>query len=70
MFYIVSNYKNLFNVGASWNYFEAGHRKDPCHGVGGTVKRIADDVVREQKVEIQDAGDFFASTLSSDMKKP
>ena len=39
IFYIVSNHMNLFSVVASWNYFEAGHGKGPCDGVGGTVKK-------------------------------
>lgn len=43
IFYIVSRHKSLFSVSASWNYFEAGHGKGPCDGVGGSVKRMADD---------------------------
>ena len=43
IFYIVSGHKSLFGVSASWNYFEAGHGKGPCDGVGGSVKRMADD---------------------------
>ena len=44
---------------AAWNYFEAGHGKGPCDGVGGTVKRLADDAIKQNKVVIQDASDFF-----------
>ena len=43
IFYIVSGHKSLFGVSASWNYFEAGDGKGPCDGVGGSVKRMADD---------------------------
>ena len=62
IFYIISKHKSLFGVSASWNYFEAGHGKGPCDGVGGSVKRMADEAVRQQKVIIQDASDFFSWT--------
>ena len=62
MFYIISQHKGLFGVSASWNYFEAGHGKGPCDGVGGSVKRMADEAVRQQKVVIQDACNFFSWT--------
>ena len=44
---------------ASWHYFEAGHGKGPCDGVGGTTKRLADEAVRQQKATVQSANDFF-----------
>ena len=62
IFYIVSRHKSLFGVSASWNYFEAGHGKGPCDGVGGSVKRMADEAVKQRKVVIQDAHDFFSCT--------
>ena len=62
IFYLLSHHKELFGVNASLNYFEAGHGKGPCDGVGGSVKRMADEAVRQQKVTIQDASDFFAWT--------
>ena len=62
IFYLLSHHKELFGVSASWNFFEAGHGKGPCDGVGGSVKRMADEAVRQQKVTIQDASDFFAWT--------
>lgn len=62
IFYLISRHKELFDVTASWNYFEAGHGKGPCDGVGGSVKRMADEAVRQQKASIQDAPDFFAWT--------
>ena len=62
IFYLLSHHKELFGVSASWNFFEADHGKCPCDGVGGSVKRMADEVVRQQKVTTQDASDFFAWT--------
>jgi len=58
MFYIVSDCKELFGVPATWNYFEAGHGKGPCDGLGGTSEKMIDIAVRQHKCNIQDAGDF------------
>ena len=54
MFYIVANHGRLFDdITASWQYFEAGHGKGPCDGVGGTVKRQADSAFKCQVCSIQ-----------------
>ncbi|KAL3880396.1 hypothetical protein ACJMK2_032640 [Sinanodonta woodiana] len=43
IFSIVAHHDTLFpGMKASWLYFEAGHGKGPCDGVGGTAKRLAD----------------------------
>ena len=59
IFSVVAAHKQLFGVSAAWNYFEAGHGKGPCDGVGGTAKRLADQAVKSKKARIQDADDFF-----------
>ena len=46
-------------MSATWNYFEAGHGKGPCDGVGGTSKRMADQATK-RNIRIQSAGDFYA----------
>ena len=53
-----------YNISATWNYWEAGHGKGPCDGLGGTVKRMADNAVKSGKVCIQDSDDFYAWTQS------
>ncbi|XP_071164971.1 uncharacterized protein [Mytilus edulis] len=58
-FYIVSDHKNIFGVNAIWNYFETGHGKGPCDGIGGTSKRTADLAVRQGKITVQDAPEYF-----------
>ena len=60
VFQIISAHENEFGCKASWNYFEAGHGKGPCDGIGGTVKRLADDAVTQNKVVIQDPLDILA----------
>jgi hypothetical protein len=32
--YLVANHDKIFGMKASWQYWEAGHRKGPCDGVG------------------------------------
>ncbi|XP_048577462.1 uncharacterized protein LOC125559795 [Nematostella vectensis] len=59
IFAIVANHKEEFVVPVRWNYFEAGHGKGPCDGVGGAAKRMADEAVRSGKVVIDDAHSFF-----------
>lgn len=59
IFHILTQHKKEFGIPASWHYFEAGHGKGPCDGVGGSTKRMADEAVRQQKATIQDADDFF-----------
>ena len=61
IFNIVCNHEKWLEGGAAaWNYFEAGHGKGPCDEIGGTAKRLADDAIKQEKVIIQDAQDFFA----------
>ena len=63
--YMVSHHTSLFGVQAAWIYFEAGHGKGACDGVGGTSKRMADDAVKHQKCIIQNALDYYTWAKSS-----
>ena len=40
-------------------YFDIGHGKGPCDGLGGTCKRLAHQAVRSGKVLIQGAEGFY-----------
>ena len=44
IFHVVANHQEIYEWGATWNYFEAGH--------GGTVKRMSDEAVRSGKALI------------------
>jgi hypothetical protein len=57
--YLVANHDKIFGMKASWQYWEAGHGKGPCDGVGGTSKRLADLAVKRQVAVIQSAEDYF-----------
>ena len=46
IFAVLTKHQELLGTNASWLYFEAGHGKGPCDGVGGSSKRMADDYVR------------------------
>ena len=64
IFDTVDQLRDQHGVIASWHYFECGHGKGPCDGVGGTTKRNADNAVKQGKAEIQDATDFYAWACS------
>lgn len=65
IFHLVANHQETFGIDAKWNFFEAGHGKGPCDGLGGSTKRLADEAVKSGKVIIQDANDFFFYTVST-----
>jgi hypothetical protein len=56
---VIANHKQIFDVNACWNYFESGHGKGPCDGIGGTCKRRASEAVKQGKATIQDAHEFY-----------
>lgn len=58
MFHFIATHEKKFGIIASWDYFEAGHGKGPCDGVGAVAKRLADMAQRHGK-DIQDAWDFY-----------
>ena len=37
----LANHEADFGMPADWHFFATSHRKGPCDGVGGTVKRLA-----------------------------
>ncbi|CAG2209514.1 unnamed protein product [Mytilus edulis] len=54
IFDLIANHSSVYGIQARWNYFEAGHGKGPCDGLGGTIKRMADEAVKRGAVVIQD----------------
>ena len=56
---VIANHKQIFDVNACWNYFDSGHGKGPCDGIGGTCKRSASEAVKQGKATIQDAHEFY-----------
>ena len=54
----VANHKEFFGIEARWKYFESGHRKGPCDGIGGSVKRMAEQAGKHG-TPMADADDFF-----------
>ena len=59
MFSIICKHLELFGIACTWSYFEAGHGKGPCDGVGAAAKRKADDTIK-QGHNIQSAEEFVA----------
>ena len=58
IFLLVVHHKLLFGMDATWHLLETGHGKGPCDGIGGTVKRSADEAIA-QGVVIKDARTFY-----------
>lgn len=65
IFDLVSNHEQRYGTKARWNYFEVGHGKGPCDGLGGSCKRLADEAMRSGKATIQDATDFYKWAVNS-----
>jgi hypothetical protein len=66
MFYLVANHTAFYGLSCRWNYFQVGHGKGPCDGLGGTTKRLADQAVRQGNAVIQDAREFFSWRSNSE----
>ena len=56
--YFVAHSERLVKLKATWTWLEAGHRKGPCDGVGGALKKAADNMVKGN-VLINNADDFY-----------
>ena len=67
IFAIIKKHNDHFGVNCTWDYFEAGHGKGPCDGIGGTVKRCADLAIKQRKCTIQSADDFYTWASSSNI---
>ena len=50
---------------ASWNFFEASHGKGAPDGVGGSIKRLADNMKRRGK-DIPDASSLYNSLIQQE----
>ena len=65
MFFLTLAHFEIFGLHARWDYFEAGHGKGPCDGIGGTVKRLA-DMATKHGHNINDARSLFCWAQSLD----
>ena len=54
----LKEHKKEMGMNADWTYFEAGHGKGPCDGVGGALKHAAELAVRKGTI-ISDATQMF-----------
>ncbi|XP_060579551.1 uncharacterized protein LOC132736439 [Ruditapes philippinarum] len=69
IFNTLANHNEVYGVRAQFNYFEAGHGKSACDGLGGTTKRMADEASRQGNCLIQNAHDFYSWAKSSSMSE-
>ena len=54
---LIAKFPAIFGLKASWSWLEAGHGKGPCDGVGGSVKKKADNLIKSGVI-IRDANEF------------
>lgn len=67
IFGVLAAHKELFGLNAGWGYFEGGHGKGPCDGVGGAAKRTADLAIKTMKpTKIGTAQEFLSAVTSVD----
>ena len=57
MFSVIAKHRELFGQSCTWAYFESGHGKGPCDGVGAAAKRKADTALQKGN-NIVNAEDF------------
>lgn len=58
VFRIIADHAQQFQIPCSWTWFESGHGKGPCDGIGGTSKRCADLAVKRYNCIIDNAESF------------
>ena len=52
--------QSMLHITADWLYFEAGHGKGPCDGVGGVSKRRAEEAINRKQVTVIDCAEYFS----------
>ena len=59
--YNLCQHKSDFAVNAIWVFFATSHGKQPCDGIGGTVKQLVSNasLMRESKDQILSPSDMF-----------
>lgn len=51
-------FEQKFNLKIHWNFFAASHGKGPVDGIGGTIKRLAGNIVTSRKIIVNDSLSF------------
>ena len=64
---LVAKFPLLFGVTASWTWLKAGHGKGPCDGVGGGIKKKADNLVKAGSI-ISNSNEFCQAIRESPSK--
>ena len=54
----ISWIEKTFNVKVHWNFFASSHGKGSVDGIGGTIERIAANLVTSRKEMITDSSKF------------
>ena len=68
IFDMITQHQTLYELKASWHFFEAGHGKGACDGIGGVVKRSADTALKSGNISITNGKDFYEWGVKSGSK--
>jgi len=70
MAYFVSCHEETFGWEATWAFFERGHGKSVCDGIGGVAKRLADQASKDASVTMNDARDVYNNAWKTKKEHP
>ena len=62
-------FEKTFNVKVHWNFFASSHAKGSVDGIGGTIERIAANLVTSRKEMITDSSEFTDAVESKSKVK-
>ena len=69
MMEVLIRHEELYGTRAGWLYSEVGHGKGPCDGVGGAVKRRAEEALKRGVVDFSDPLHFYRWGCSLEKEK-
>lgn len=55
---MIARFEALFGVRATWSWLERSHGKGLCDGVGGPLKKLADSIIKTDKI-VDSAEKFY-----------
>ena len=64
IFNTIANHEVLYGVKAKWNFWEAGHGKGPCDGLGGTCTTWLMRLLRQGKLQFKTRLIYMPGTQS------
>ena len=64
---LVARFEEFFGIKCTWSWLESGHGKSVCDGIGGSIKKKADNMIKSNRI-ISNAEEFFSELNGSTEK--